>query len=194
MSIRRCSPKWNAKAAMTASTGLAYRDRAQLPRLGSASLRGPLLLDTNVFLNALTGRGPDILQTLLANLPQCFVCATTIAELTWTRGRLDPDHPQTAKVLATLKQTVARIDSAKILTPTADQWRLAGERAGTAVRGVARPTRAFSSAADRHEMLNDALTAVVASHTNVGIVTQDADFDLFMQLDQDLRVLFYDRP
>jgi predicted nucleic acid-binding protein len=170
---------------------LAYRDRAQLPVLGTISPQGPFLLDTNVFLNALTGRGPRVLQALLVNLPQSFVSAATVAELSWTRGRLDPDHPQTAKVIATVGETLARIDPNKVLTPTVDQWRLAGERAGIAVRGVAGGTRSFKIAAERHEMLNDALTAVVASDAAVTIVTQDADFDLFMQVDPNLRVLFY---
>lgn len=170
---------------------LAYRDRAALPRLGPVSPRGPLLLDTNVFLNALTGRGPRVLQTLLANLPQSFVSAPTVAELSWTRGRLDPDHPQTAKVLGVIDETLSRIDPAKILTPSAAQWQVAGERAGAAVRAVAGGTRSFKIAAERHEMLNDALTAVVAGDAAVGVVTQDADFDLFMQIDLDLSVLFY---
>ena len=91
-----------------------------------------------------------------------------------------------------INKTLSRLDPAKILTPTADQWRLAGERAGAAVRGVAGGARSFKIAAERHEMLNDALTAVVASHAAVGIVTQDADFDLFMQIDPALNVLFYD--
>lgn len=169
-----------------------YRKRAELPTLGTGSPRGPLLLDTNVFLNALTGRGPRVLQTLLINLPQSFVSAATVAELSWTRSRLDPDHPQTAKVVSTINETLSRIDPAKILTPTADQWRLAGARAGTAVRAVAGGTRSFRVAAERHEMLNDALTAVVARDAAVGIVTQDADFDLFMQIDPALTVLFYD--
>lgn len=170
---------------------LAYRDRADLPTLGNETLPGPLLLDTNVFFNALTGRGPPILQTLVTNLPLSFVSAPTIAELNWARGRLDPDHRQTAKVVAAIDRTLARIDPAKILTPTADQWRLAGERAGQAVRGVAGRTRSFKIASERHEMLNDALTAIVASEAAVGVVTQDADFDLFMQIDTALRVVFY---
>lgn len=159
--------------------------------LGAAATHGPLLLDTNVFVNALTGRGPRILQALLVNLPQSFVSAAIVAELSWTKGRLDPGHPQTARVVATIDGTLARIDPAKILTPTADQWRLAGERAGTALRAVAGGSRSFRIAADRHEMLNDALTAIVASDAAVGIVTQDADFDLLMQIDPALQVLFY---
>jgi hypothetical protein len=56
---------------------------------------------------------------------------------------------------------------------------------------VAGGTRSFKIAAERHEMLNDALTAVVASDAAIGIVTQDADFDLLMQIDPALNVLFY---
>ena len=47
--------------------------------LGATNPHGPLLLDTNVFLNALTGRGPRTLQALLVNLPQSFVSAATVA-------------------------------------------------------------------------------------------------------------------
>lgn len=150
-----------------------------------------MLLDTNVFINALTGRGPPVLKALLTNLPQSFVSAPTLAELNWTRGRLDPGHPNTSKVVAVIDQTLQRIDPTKILTPTADHWQAAGERAGAAVRAVAGAIRSFKNPADRHEMLNDALTAIVAADAGIGVVTQDADFDLFMQLDPALTVLFY---
>lgn len=160
--------------------------------LGAVAPTGPLLLDTNVFIDALTGRGPSALKTLLTNLPNSWVSAPTIAELAWTKGRLSPDHPQTLQVVAAIDQTLGLIDSTKILTPTADQWRTAGERAGAAVRAVAGETRSFKSAADRHEMLNDALTAIVASEAGIGIITKDSDFDLFMQLDSALTVVFYD--
>lgn len=159
--------------------------------LGTGSPGGPLLLDTNVFINSLTGRGPPNLQALLVDLPQSFVSSATVAELSWARGRLDPEHPQTSKVLATIDETLARVDPAKILTPTAVQWRLAGERAGKAVRSLAGGMRSFKIAAERHEMLNDALTAVVASDAGVVIVTQDADFDILAQIDPALGVLFY---
>lgn len=172
---------------------LRHRDRATLPLLGAAGPSGPVLLDTNVFINALTGRGPEVLKTLLANLPQSFVSAPTFAELSWTKGRLDPDHPGTAKIVMSIEQTIAQIDAGKILTPTADHWKLAGELAGAAVRAVAGEVRTFKNAADRHEMLNDALTAIVAADAGVTVITHDGDFDLFMQLNPALNVLFYEK-
>ena len=175
---------------MTAPT-LAYRDPAALPRLGTTVLNLPLLLDTNVILNALTGRGPPELKTLLANLPQCFVSAPVVAELSWTRGRLDPAHQNTAQVVRLIDQVLRQIDATKILTPTAAQWETAGERAGLAVRAIAGEIRTFKQPAERHEMLHDALTALVASEAGVCVVTQDRDFDLFVQLDPKLNVLFY---
>ena len=171
--------------------GLAYRDSAMLPRLGATVPSLPLLFDTNVILNALTGRGPPELKTLLANLPQSFVSAPVLAELSWTRGRLDPAHPNTAKVVGLIDQVLRQIDATKILTPTATQWEIAGESAGLAVRAIAGEIRTFKRTAERHEMLHDALTALVASEAGVCVVTQDRDFDLFAQLDPNLHVLFY---
>ncbi|MBA3895680.1 MAG: PIN domain-containing protein [Sphingomonadaceae bacterium] len=151
----------------------------------------PLLLDTNVILNALTGRGPTALKTLLANLPQSFVSAPVVAELSWSRGRLDPAHPNTAKVVGLLEQVLRQVDPTKILNPNAAQWHTAGERAGAVVRAIAGKIQAFKQPAERHEMLHDALTSLVASDAGVCVVTQDRDFDLFAQLDPNLHVLFY---
>lgn len=169
-----------------------YRDRAELPMLGAAPPSGAVLLDTNVFINALVGRGLATLRALLADLPRSFVSAVTVAELSWTRGRLDPQHPRTATVVTTIETALARIDPVKILTPSADQWRTAGERAGAAWRAIAGDSRSLG-AADRHELMHDALTAVVASAAALTVVTEDRDFDLLMQLDPALKVVFYER-
>ena len=96
---------------------IVARDRAALPRLGQAVPRGPVLLDTNVFINALAGRGPAVLRALLEVLPRLFVAAPGRAELAWVRGRLDPGHPGTARVLATYEDLLARIDPTKVLVP-----------------------------------------------------------------------------
>jgi len=152
----------------------------------------PLLLDTNVVLNALTGRGPAALKMLLDNLPQSFVSAPVFAELSWSLGRLDPAHPNTAKVVGLIEEVLKQIDPTKILTPTAGQWQKAGVCAGAVVRAIAGEIRTFKQPAQRHELLHDALTALVASDAGVCVVTQDRDFDLFAQLDPNLRVLFYD--
>lgn len=171
---------------------IGYRDRAELPRLGVQSPRGPILLDTNVFIHALAGRGPPELKALLANLPLSFVSGPTVAELSWPSGRLDPAHPDTARVLATLQATLARVDPAKILIPTAAQWIAAGTLAGRAARAVAARAKSIRTASDRIELINDAVTAAVALSAGTTLVTQDGDFDLFLQLEPTLDVLFYD--
>jgi predicted nucleic acid-binding protein len=68
--------------------------------MGDAVPQGPVLLDTNVFINALTGRGPTVLRALLEAVPRLFVAAPARAELAWLRGRLDSEHPGTGHVLA----------------------------------------------------------------------------------------------
>jgi len=170
----------------------AYRDRAALPKLGSAVPKGPVLLDTNVFIEALTGRGPATLRALLANLPRSFVSGATVAELNWVRGRLDPLDPRTASVLAKVKSALAQIEPAKILVPDAEDWARAGTLAGTAARGVAGAARSIRTATDRAELINDAVTAIVALRAGATVVTRDADFDLFMQIEPGLDVIFYD--
>jgi predicted nucleic acid-binding protein len=171
--------------------GLIARDPAALPTLGAASGAGPFVLDTNVFINALTKRGPLTLRAVLADLSESFVSAPTLAELRWMQGRLDQDHPATARILSAVAGALTQIDPAKVLVPTAEHWGRAGERAGAAVRTLAGPQRSFRAAADRQEMLNDALTAIVAAEAGLPVLTADRDFDVLQQLDPALKVLFY---
>lgn len=49
--------------------------------LGPIVPEGSVLLDTNVFVNALTGRGPLVLRQMLQVLPRFFVAAPIRAEL-----------------------------------------------------------------------------------------------------------------
>ena len=104
-----------------------------------------MLIDTNVFINALTGRGPAVLRSLLENLPRAFVAAPTLAELAWVRGRLNPDHPGTQRVLTMTAAALSRIDPAKVLVPAESDWRLAGELAGAAARMIAGGTEVADS-------------------------------------------------
>jgi predicted nucleic acid-binding protein len=169
------------------------RDRAALPKLGQAVPREPVLLDTNVFINALTGRGPAVLRALLEVLPRLFVAAPTRAELAWVRGRLDPNHPDTARVLAVYEALLARIDPAKVLVPTDADWLAAGALAGRAARALAGGGGRITTAFDRVELISDALTAVLACGAGFTVITEDADFDILAQLIPGLQVLFYDR-
>jgi predicted nucleic acid-binding protein len=151
-----------------------------------------VLLDTNVFIHALAGRGPAELRILLANLPLSLVSGPVMAELSWPRGRLDPGHTNTPAVLAKIGDLLARIPPSKILLPDAADWSRAGELAGSVARGIAGGARSIRTAFDRVELINDALTALAALRTGATIVTSDGDFDLFNQLEPALDVVFYD--
>ncbi len=154
------------------------RDRASLPKLGPGLPTGPVLLDTNVFINALAGRGPAVLRGLMDALPRLFVAAPTRVELAWVRGRLDPDHPGTDRVLTTYRELLDRIDPAKVLVPDDTDWLAAGELAGRAARAVAGGGAKISTAFDRVELISDALTAILAARAGFTIVTEDADYEL----------------
>lgn len=170
-----------------------YRDRAELPQLGAAVPHGTVLLDTNVFINALAGRGPLVLRSLLENLPRSFIAASTQAELSWVRGRLDAGHRNTARVLAVYDELLSRLEPAKVLVPSNADWLAAGELAGRAARAIAGGGRNPATAFDRTELISDALTAILARSAGFTVVTEDADFDVLARLASGLTVLFYDR-
>jgi predicted nucleic acid-binding protein len=169
------------------------RDRSALPKLGARFPQGQVVLDTNVFINALAGRGPPVLRALLDTLPRLFVAAPTRAELAWVLGRLDPDHPGTARVVATYETLLSRIDPAKLLVPNDADWCAAGEVAGKAARKIAGGGRKIPTAFDRVELISDALTAIVAAKAGYTVITEDSDFDVLTKLVQGLQVLFYDQ-
>ncbi|HET9639727.1 MAG TPA: type II toxin-antitoxin system VapC family toxin [Allosphingosinicella sp.] len=150
------------------------------------------MLDTNVFIHALAGRGPPELRTLLANLPLALVSGPVMAELSWPRGRLDPSHPDTGVVIARYDDLLARISASKMLLPEAADWSRAGELAGRIARGIAGGARSIRTAFDRVELIHDALTALAALRTGATLVTSDGDFDLFQQLEPELEVVFYE--
>jgi predicted nucleic acid-binding protein len=162
-----------------------------LPLLGTAAISGSVLLDSNVFIAALAGRGPRELAVLLSNLSQSFVSGAIIAELSWTRGRLNPRHADTAKVLKKYNGVLSQIDTTKILLPNANDWMRAGELAGIVARALAGGGKSIRTAFDRMELINDATTAVVAARSGVTVVTSDRHFDLFAQLTPALNVAFY---
>lgn len=153
---------------------------------------GPVLLDTNVFIHALTGRGPPILRALLASTTHAYVAAPTRAELSWLTGRLDPAHPGIGRVIAAVRDVLASIHPAKVLLPTDADWLAAGALAGHAARAIAGGGRSVMSATGRQELISDALTSVLAQAGGFTIITEDADFDLLARLIPGLSVLFYD--
>jgi len=150
-----------------------------------------VLLDSNVFIAALAGRGPAALGVLLSNLPQSFVSGAILAELSWIRVRLDPRHADTANVLEKYNGVLSRIGTNKILLHDADEWMRAGELAGLVARALAGGGKSIRTAFDRMELINDATTAVVAARSGVTVVTSDRHFDLLAQLNPALKVAFY---
>lgn len=162
-------------------------------RLGAAVPHGPVSLDTDVFINALAGRGPAALRVLLEEVPRLFVAAPTRAELAWVRGRLDPARPGTARVLAEYEAALSRVDPAKVLIPLDADWLAAGELAGRAARLLAGGGRKVATAFDRVELVSDAPTAVLARQAGLAVVTEDTDFEALARLTPGLRVLLYDR-
>jgi predicted nucleic acid-binding protein len=170
-----------------------YRDRSLLPRLGATMPSGPVLLDTNVFINAVTGRRLVPPRALVGSISDAFVAAPTRAELSWLIGRLDPNHPGTARVVATIDVAISRIDPAKVLVPLDADWLAAGTLAGRAARAIAGGAKAIATAADRQELIADAITAILARAASLTVITEDADFDVLARLLPGLSVLFYDR-
>lgn len=161
--------------------------------LGASAPRGPVVLDTNVFINALAGRGPPVLKLLLAGVRRFHVAAPTRAELAWVRGRLDPAHPGTARVLAEYDAILGLVDPARVLVPDDGDWLAAGELAGHAVRMLAGGGRRIATAFDRVDLVSDALTAVLAGKAGLPVVTEDRDFEVLAQLTPALQVLLYSR-
>ena len=109
------------------------------------------------------------------------------------RGRLNPDHPGTPRVLAAYHALLSWIDPAKVLIPADADWLAAGALAGRAARAMAGGGRSVTTAFDRTELISDALTAVLARAAGFTVVTADADFDVLARLVPGLDVLFYDR-
>jgi predicted nucleic acid-binding protein len=172
---------------------IGYRDRALLPHLGATMPSGPVVLETNVFINALRQREPPLPRMLLASLTDAFVAAPTRAELSWLIGRLAPDHPGTARVVAAIEAAISHIDPAKVLVPTDADWLAAGSLAGRAARAIAGGAKTVTSAADRQELIGDAITAILARAAGFTVITEDADFDILARMAPGLSVLFYDR-
>ncbi len=151
------------------------------------------MLDTNVFIHGLAGRGPAVLLQLRQIHPLAFVSAPTRAELAWVRGRLDPAHPGTARVLALYDEALSRMEPARVLVPGDADWLAAGKLAGHAARVLAGGGGKVGTAFDRVELISDALTAVLAHQADFTIITEDGDFDILGQLLPGLKVLFYDQ-
>ena len=176
---------------MTApSDHLTKRPDEALQWLGPALPGGLLLLDTNAVMAALIGRGPAVMRGLLAGLQMLHLSAPTVAEMRFLSGRLDPNHRDTAHVLAKLDEFLDQIPPERVLVRDREDWNLAAVHAGRIARAQAGATRTLTSD-ERVELLNDALTGRVAVREGMTVLTADRHFDLLQQLEPALNVVFY---
>jgi predicted nucleic acid-binding protein len=179
-SLRRLKPEKHLK-------GLAYRDRSRLRFLPSLKPPFPkLLLDTTVYIDALQGRLPSVMEIALRT-GSLWHSTVTEAELAALAGLLDPNHPDTASAIAQVAASIDLRPAHRILTADRETWREAGILAGIVARlqGYGRD--------ERRKALNDALILLTAARNGCVVLTRNiSDFDLLMQLDTRGQTVFYD--
>ncbi len=169
--------------------------RARSPRrrgdAGPAFVEAPvaagpaLLLDTNVYIDALQGRLPAEVKDLL-RVRQLNHSAIAAAELAHLFGRLDPTRPETRPALASVQAALEAIPRHRLGAPSIQATVEAGIVAGMVARLRGLPK------ADRQTLLNDAMLFLQALENGLWLLSRDiADFDLMRQLVPGGRVLFY---
>ena len=144
-----------------------------------------LLLDSTVYIDALQGRLPGEVETLL-RAATLWHSPVTAAELAIAAGLLDPQDARSAAAIETIAGSLARRPLHRTLAPEPQIWVEAALAAGMLARlqGYAR--------ADRARALNDALLLFTAERHGCTLLTRDlADFDLLQQISPRARVLFY---
>ena len=179
-SLRRLKPGKHLKR-------LLNRDRSKLPYLSSLNPPFPkLLLDTCVYIDALQGRLPQIVEVALRS-GNLWHSTVTEAELAALAGLLDPSHPETKHAIAQIAASIELRPAHRILLPDRDAWREAGILAGL----LARLEQYGKS--ERRKALNDALIFLTAARNGCVVLTRNTkDFDLLMQLDRKSQAVFYD--
>lgn len=179
-SLRRIKPQKHHKQ-------LAYRQRSRLQFI--ADLKPPfpkLLLDTCVYIDALQGRLPGVMEIIL-RAASIWHSAVAEAELSALAGLLDPGHPETPSVLAKVGAALDARPPHRILTPDRETWREAGMLAGLLARlqHYGKP--------ERRKALNDALIFLTARKHGCAVLTRNvSEFDLLHQLEPKGHAIFYD--
>ena len=156
---------------------------------GEAKAGRPLMLDTSVYLDALQGRTPEVVDDLL-RYRSIFHSAVCLAELTHAFGRLGPAHAGTRKALAALAGAIGDIPRHRLFAPDTDLWGKAGMLAGKALRLGRIPT----GQGQERKLLNDSLIYLQARKVGAAVLTRNVrDFDLLEQLAPRGAVIFYGR-
>ena len=152
---------------------------------GIAGMVDQLRADLHAFVDVLQDRLPEGVAELL-RVRRINHSAVAVAELSHLLGRLDPAHPQTAKVCQTVQATSASIPVHRLQAPSVAVMTEAGMLAGMHARlqGLQRQ--------DRQPLLNDALLFLQALSQGCHLLTRNiADMDYLQQLQPGGQVLFY---
>jgi predicted nucleic acid-binding protein len=178
-SLRRLKPEKHRRQ-------LAYRDHSELQFLQDFKPPYPkLLLDTTVYIDALQGRLPDLVDIALRTA-SLWHSTVTEAELSTAAGLLNPADPESERAVARIAESVELRPEHRILNPDRDIWREAGLLSGL----IARVQQYGSN--ERRKVLNDALIYLTAVRNGCAVLTRNLqDFDLLMQLDPRGQTLFY---
>jgi predicted nucleic acid-binding protein len=142
----------------------------------TAPPRAPILIDTNVYINAAAGRlPPDGLRLFASSL--IFHSEVCIAELSTGVANADPARPQWKARRDHYARLLERMPSSRIIRPDGETWTEAGLIAGTLAR-----VQHFQPH-QRKECLNDALIYLSAAKQGIPVLTVNRDeFDLIQQI------------
>lgn len=167
---------------------LARRTDSEFAWIGDAPLvGGPVVLDTTVYIDVLSGRSPSILDEFIG-FRVCNHCSVCVAELTHAFGRLAPSDPRTGPALKKIGQAIRNIPAYRISVPDEATWAAAGILSGMLFR-----LGCFQAGAER-KCLNDALVYLQARKLGCAVLSGNIrDFDYLNQLVPDGRVLMYRR-
>jgi len=149
---------------------------------------GPFLLDTCLYLDGGRRTLPREAARLLLAPSQLFHSAVSVAELSYTLGRLDPADPRTKRNLPFIRDTLARIREDRTVAPDGAVYAGSGVLLGTMTR-----TQSLADA-DRRKLFLDCLILMSARKFGLRLLTANADhFDLLHQIVHDAKVAYY-RP
>jgi hypothetical protein len=165
---------------------LARRDDVELPFVGDIASAGQeLLLDTNVYINGIQGRAPDVVAYLLNSR---LVNHSTIAiqELMHAVGVLDGRHPSTKTAIGQIAVAIKSMRPHRVFAPDPDVLGRAALLSGILCR-----LQGYGST-DRFRALHDCVLFLQAQKLGFTLLTANvSDFDYMLQLIPAARVLLY---
>ncbi len=163
------------------------RPKSELTYFNQVTVLPKVLYDTTVYIDLLQDKFPRSSEQLL-QASNSWHSPVTEAELVAVCGMLQPDHPDTARVISKISLSIESRREYRILSPDREVWVAAGVLSALLARLQQR------SRSDRILLLNDALLLETARKHGLAVLTRNVrDFDLLQQLEPTAKVLFYDQ-